>query len=96
MTDLAARIAQLEAAVTSLAALTLQEFGDSPGHPFHGNQWSEATRNGDHGGAYRSLSKAAESLDFNHPIQRELRLHAHELGEESFRSNSDRVPSTLK
>jgi hypothetical protein len=38
--DLISRVDALETAVLALART---EFGDSPGHDFHGNQWTEAT-----------------------------------------------------
>jgi hypothetical protein len=52
MTDLQKRVADLETAVIALGITRTEELGDSPGHPFRGNQHKGV------GGGMRTMTRA--------------------------------------
>lgn len=72
MSALAERIVVLEASVLALARA---EFGDQPGHPFHGNQYHGGS-GGDHNNWQRNKrAKAAEQNRKRKETKRHSRVH---------------------
>lgn len=55
--ELAARIADLEAAVLALGVRETLEFGDTEGHPFRGNQWQVHSKTDDRKDAFKEALK---------------------------------------
>jgi hypothetical protein len=59
VTALEQRVADLELAVLQLAAGRELEFGDTEGHPFHGNQWSQRSSLGEAAAVGKSVADKA-------------------------------------